>query len=122
AIKWDRSYLALLVAVLGTTISPYLFFWQASLESERVKISPGTEPLTKAPQQSHEALRRIRLDTYSGMAFSNVIAFFVMVCAAATLHADPDPKAHDVQSAADAARALVPLAGRFASVLFAVGI
>jgi Mn2+/Fe2+ NRAMP family transporter len=113
-VQWNVAYVGLLVAVLGTTISPYLFFWQASLESEHVKISPGTEPLRKAPEQSREALSRIRIDTYMGMGFSNLIAWSIIVCAAATLHANPDPKMHDVQSAA--------LAGKFASTLFAIGI
>lgn len=121
-IQWNGVYIALLVGVLGTTISPYLFFWQASLESEHVKVTPGKEPLRKAPEQSREALRRIRLDTYLGMGFSNLIALFIMLCAAATLHADPDPARHDVGSAAEAAAALKPLAGNFASTLFAIGI
>jgi NRAMP (natural resistance-associated macrophage protein)-like metal ion transporter len=120
AVRLDRSYVSLLVAVLGTTISPYLFFWQASLESERVKITPGAEPLTKAPEQTRGALTRIRLDTYIGMAFSNAIALFVMLCAATTLY--HDGQGRHIDSAAQAAAALAPLAGRFASALFALGI
>jgi NRAMP (natural resistance-associated macrophage protein)-like metal ion transporter len=121
-ISANTAFIALLVGVLGTTISPYLFFWQASLESEHVKITPGTEPLTRAPLQTREAFRRIRIDTYLGMALSNVIAFFIMLCAAATLHNDPNPHARDITSAAQAAATLAPLAGHFASTLFALGI
>jgi len=120
AVQFQPAYISMLVAVLGTTISPYLFFWQASLESEHVKITPGKQPLTKAPEQTREALTRIRLDTYTGMAFSNVIAFFIMICAAATLHGDPEHR--DITSAAQAAQALTPLAGRAAGMLFAIGI
>jgi NRAMP (natural resistance-associated macrophage protein)-like metal ion transporter len=121
-VRWSDAYIGLLVGVLGTTISPYLFFWQASLESEHVKVSPGAEPLRKAPEQSREALWRIRVDTYMGMTFSNIIALSIILCAAATLHVSPDPKMHDVTSAAQAAEALRPLAGNFASTLFAIGI
>jgi Mn2+/Fe2+ NRAMP family transporter len=121
-IQFHAVFIALLVGVLGTTISPYLFFWQASMESEHVKITPGTEALKKAPEQSREALRRIRVDTYTGMAFSNVISFFIMLCAAATLHSDPNPATHDIQSAQQAAEALRPLGGTLASTLFAMGI
>jgi NRAMP (natural resistance-associated macrophage protein)-like metal ion transporter len=121
-LQWSDAYIGLLVGVLGTTISPYLFFWQASLESEHVKVSPGTEPLRKAPEQSREALSRIRIDTYLGMAFSNIISLSIILCAAATLHASPDPKMHDISSASQAAEALRPLAGNFASTLFAIGI
>jgi Mn2+/Fe2+ NRAMP family transporter len=62
------------VAILGTTISPYLFFWQASQEVEDVEASPEREPLKYAPRQAENALQRIRLDTYIGMAFSNLVA------------------------------------------------
>jgi Mn2+/Fe2+ NRAMP family transporter len=75
------------VAILGTTISPYLFFWQASQEVEDVEASPERDPLKYAPHQADSALERIRLDTYIGMAFSNLVAIAIIVTTAATLHA-----------------------------------
>jgi NRAMP (natural resistance-associated macrophage protein)-like metal ion transporter len=118
-IALNGGTLAAVVGVLGTTISPYLFFWQASLESEEVEDAPGEEPLTKAPEQAPEALRRIRYDTVIGMLVSNVVSFFIIVSAAATLHAHG---VTNIKTAADAAAALKPIAGPFASVIFAMGI
>src|ERR1700724_1076320 len=74
------------VAILGTTISPYLFFWQASQEVEDVEASPQRDPLKYAPHQAESALERIRLDTYIGIAFSNLVAIAIIVTTAATLH------------------------------------
>lgn len=108
-----------LVAVLGTTISPYLFFWQASEEVEEEQSTPGEEPLRRAPEQAPAQLRRIRVDTYVGMAFSNLVAYFVILTAAATLNAAGRT---DIATAAQAAEALRPVAGPFASLLFAAGI
>src|SRR6202047_2257662 len=113
------GYLTMVVAVLGTTISPYLFFWQASQEAEEVQVRSEEKPLKRAPAQAPKQLRRIRIDTYAGMAVSNAVAFFIMLTAAATLHAHGDTI---IQTAAQAASALEPLAGRFAYVLFAAGI
>jgi NRAMP (natural resistance-associated macrophage protein)-like metal ion transporter len=113
------DYLTVLVAVLGTTISPYLFFWQASQEAEEVQVRAEDQPLRKKPSQAPRQLRRIKIDTYAGMAVSNVVAFFIMLTAAATLHAHGHT---NIQTAAQAATALEPLAGRFAYVLFSVGI
>src|SRR5258706_3225935 len=113
------EYIAVLVAVFGTTISPYLFFWQASQEVEDQRATPGHEPLKEAPQQARAHLQRIKVDTYIGMIFSNLIAFCIMLTTAVTLHA---PGATDIQSAAQAAEALRPLAGDFAFALFAAGI
>ena len=113
------GYLTMVVAVLGTTISPYLFFWQASQEAEEVQVRCEEKPLRHAPAQADKQLRRIRIDTYAGMAVSNVVAFFIILTAAATLHAHGDTA---IQTAAQAARALEPLAGRFAYALFAAGI
>jgi NRAMP (natural resistance-associated macrophage protein)-like metal ion transporter len=113
------DYLTMIVAVLGTTISPYLFFWQASQEAEEVQVRPEDKPLRHAPAQAPRQLRRIRIDTYAGMAVSNAVAFFIMLTAAATLHAHSDTA---IQTATQAASALEPLAGRFAYVLFAAGI
>jgi NRAMP (natural resistance-associated macrophage protein)-like metal ion transporter len=119
-IKMFRGdYLTMVVAVLGTTISPYLFFWQASQEAEEVKVRPEEHPLKHVPAQAPKQLRRIRIDTYAGMAVSNAVAFFIMLTAAATLHAHGD---NAIQTATQAASALEPLAGRFAYALFAAGI
>ena len=112
------NYLTTIVAVLGTTISPYLFFWQASQEVEEMRSASGQRPLRLVPRQAPAQLRRISFDTWVGMGVSNLIAFFIVLTAAATLH-----KHHiDVKTSADAARALAPIAGRFAGVLFALGI
>jgi Mn2+/Fe2+ NRAMP family transporter len=118
-LLWRADYIAMLVAVLGTTISPYLFFWQASQEVEEQRATPGNEPLKDAPEQAREHLQRIKTDTYVGMMFSNLIAFCIMLTTAATLHA---AGITDIQSSAQAAEALRPLAGAFAFALFAAGI
>jgi NRAMP (natural resistance-associated macrophage protein)-like metal ion transporter len=107
------------VAILGTTISPYLFFWQASQEAEDTKEEPKRKPLVKAPRQGDDALARIRIDTYVGMAFSNLVALAIIITTAATLHA---AGIHQVDSSAQAAEALKPVAGQLASVIFALGI
>ncbi|CAH2904158.1 MAG: Manganese transport protein MntH [uncultured Paraburkholderia sp.] len=117
-ISLTSDYLTTVVTVLGTTISPYLFFWQASQEVEEMRAAPGQGPLRRMPYQAPAQLRRIRFDTWVGMGVSNFVAFFIMLTAAATLHLHHI----DVKTSADAARALEPLAGRFAYVLFALGI
>jgi NRAMP (natural resistance-associated macrophage protein)-like metal ion transporter len=117
-ISLTSDYLTMVVAVLGTTISPYLFFWQASQEVEEMRSAPEQAPLRRVPHQAPAQLRRIRLDTWVGMGISNVVAFFIMLTAAATLHLHHI----DVKTSADAARALEPFAGRFAYGLFALGI
>lgn len=113
------DYITALIAVLGTTISPYLFFWQASQEAEEVRVHREEKPLKQAPQQSDVQLERIKFDTYLGMAFSNGVAFFIILTTASTLHVHG---ILDIQTADQAAMALAPLAGRFASLLFALGI
>ncbi len=118
-LAWDKEYLTGLIAVLGTTISPYLFFWQASQEVEDLKSTRGEKPLKRARRQAPFQLGRIRVDTYFGMAFSNVVAFFIILTTAATLHAHGQT---DVSTAAQAAQALAPLAGKWASILFVCGI
>jgi NRAMP (natural resistance-associated macrophage protein)-like metal ion transporter len=118
-ISFSKPYLVALIAVLGTTISPYLFFWQASQEVEEVKTHRGEKALRHAPRQALAQFSRIRTDTYLGMAFSNLIAFFIILTTAATLHAFGET---DVGTAAQAAKALQPLAGRWASFLFSAGI
>jgi Mn2+/Fe2+ NRAMP family transporter len=109
----------MVVAVLGTTISPYLFFWQASQEAEEVQVRPQEKCLREDPWQARKQLARIRIDTYAGMAVSNAVAFFIMLTTAATLHARGN---QHIETAAQAAQALEPLAGRFAYALFAAGI
>ena len=118
-IKFDTDYLMLLVGVLGTTISPYLFFWQASQEVEEQRAVEGDEPLRSAPDQARRHLRRIKIDTWFGMVFSNVIAFAIMLTTAVTLNAAGTT---NVESAAQAAEALRPIAGEFTFLLFAMGI
>jgi NRAMP (natural resistance-associated macrophage protein)-like metal ion transporter len=107
------------VAVLGTTISPYLFFWQASQEVEDIKCDRDRRPLLRAPRQASGALARIRADTLIGMAFSNVVALAILVTSAVTLHSH---HSSDIGTAAQAAEALRPVAGTQAFLLFAVGI
>ena len=118
-LSFQSDYIATVVAVFGTTISPYLFFWQASQEVEDQRATPGHEPLKDAPEQARSHLQRIKVDTYIGMIFSNLIAFCIMLTTAVTLHA---AGVTDIQSAAQAADALRPLAGDFAFLLFAAGI
>jgi Mn2+/Fe2+ NRAMP family transporter len=113
------DYWATFIALLGTTISPYLFFWQASQETEDIRDKTEDEPLKNAPQQAPEQLSRIRFDTYVGMFLSNVIAYFIILAAAATLHRHGITT---IDTAAQAADALRPIAGRFASTIFALGI
>jgi Mn2+/Fe2+ NRAMP family transporter len=118
-ITWSGDFFTSLVAIFGTTISPYLFFWQASLEAEEQRIKPHEKPLVKAPDQAPAAFERIRIDTLVGMAFSNTIALAIIIATAATLH---DKGITDVETSAQAAEALRPIAGEFASLVFALGI
>jgi len=119
AWPWTKGYFVVVVGVFGTTISPYLFFWQASEEVEEATHSSTDHPLNSAPDEAPESFRRIRFDTIFGMSYSNLVAFFIIVTAAAVLHAHGFT---DIGTPADAARALEPLAGKAASVLFAAGI
>jgi Mn2+/Fe2+ NRAMP family transporter len=119
SISFSNSYLTALTAVLGTTISPYLFFWQASVEVAEQKAAPREKPLKQAPHQAPAQLDRMRGDTYLGMAFSNIIAFFIILDTAAVLHAHGIT---DIQTGAQAAEALRPLAGELAFLLFSIGI
>ncbi|MGB8691900.1 MAG: divalent metal cation transporter [Steroidobacteraceae bacterium] len=113
---WDHERLLMVVAVFGTTISPYLFFWQAGQEMEGVAGEPG-QPHDPAKTGRH--LRTIKVDTVIGMTFSNLIAFFIIASAAATLHA---AGITDIQTSAQAAEALRPLAGDLTFLLFSLGI
>ncbi|MDB5731372.1 MAG: iron transporter [Variovorax sp.] len=119
SFQWDRHYVTTVVAILGTTISPYLFFWQAMQEVEEIKRVPQDHALRIAPSQAGRQFRRLRLDTLAGMGFSNVIAYFMILAAAATLHAHGIT---DIETTAQAATALRPLAGEAAFVLFALGV
>jgi NRAMP (natural resistance-associated macrophage protein)-like metal ion transporter len=115
----DVAFWTTVVAVLGTTISPYLFFWQASQEVEDIGEVPERKPLVKAPKQGPDANERIGVDTYIGMAFSNLVALAIMVTTAATLHASGST---DIQTSSQAAQALRPVAGEFAFAIFTLGI
>lgn len=120
-IDWhSKEYFAMFIAVLGTTISPYLFFWQAAMEKEEVKSNPDEQPLKKDIRQARGELRRIRLDTYLGMGVSNLVAFFIVLAAAVSIH--PHSTGDTINSAAEAAKALKPAVGRAAEWIFAVGI
>ena len=116
---FTAEYLTVIVAVFGTTISPYLFFWQASQEVEDLDADPAAGALAQAHQGAEEHLRRIKIDTYLGMAFSNIVAFCIILGTAATLNA---AGITDIQTSAQAAEALRPLAGHFAFLLFSLGI
>ena len=118
-IQWSSDYFTVVVAVFGTTISPYLFFWQASEEVEDVRTDPDVEPLIREPEEAPRQLSRMRIDTAIGMGLSNLVALFIMLTTAATLHAHGDT---DIQSSTQAAEALRPIAGAFAFTIFALGI
>jgi NRAMP (natural resistance-associated macrophage protein)-like metal ion transporter len=118
-ITWSADYFTTIVAILGTTISPYLFFWQASQEAEDQRIDAGKQPLIEKHYGAQKEFNRIRADTIVGMAFSNLIALSIIVTAAATLHATGKT---DIRTSAQAAEALRPIAGAFAEVVFALGI
>lgn len=114
-----EPYLTSLVAILGTTISPYLFFWQAEEEVEEVKEREDAKPLVRAPRQAEAEFGRIRIDTYLGMGLSNLVALFIIITTAATLHAHG---VTDIQTSSQAAQALKPIAGPATFVVFALGI
>jgi NRAMP (natural resistance-associated macrophage protein)-like metal ion transporter len=118
-ISFTPAYMTVVVAILGTTISPYLFFWQAEEEVEEVKERPDAKPLERAPEQAKTEFGRIRIDTYIGMGMSNAVALFIILTTAATLHAHGIT---DIQTSSQAAEALKPIAGPFAFTIFAIGI
>ena len=117
SLKTD--YVVTVVAVLGTTITPYCFFWQSSQEAEDQRVDPTAHALIDAPEQASAEISRMRFDTYIGMGYSNAISLFIIVAAAATLHAHG---VTDIQTSAQAAEALRPIAGVFTFALFAAGI
>ena len=115
-LRWNHDMLLMVVALFGTTISPYLFFWQAAQEMEDSRSGAAA---VDTPAQVRQHLRRIKADTLIGMTFSNLIAFFIILSTAATLHA---AGVTDIQTSAQAAEALRPLAGEFTFLLFSLGI
>jgi NRAMP (natural resistance-associated macrophage protein)-like metal ion transporter len=122
-ISFGSAYIAMLVAVLGTTISPYLFFWQSMHRVEEMRDEPeggsSPEPLgERGAVAAKKKQRTSRFDVFVGMAFSNIVMFAIMVTTAATLGSHGT---HNIESAAEAASALRPVAGRFAEELFAIG-
>ena len=118
-ISWNSEFFTTLVAIFGTTISPYLFFWQASQEVEEVHASEKRKPLRKAPRQALDAFARIRADTIIGMGLSNVIAVAIIWTTAATLNKAGNTS---IETSVQAAEALRPIAGDFAFALFTLGI
>lgn len=118
-IRLDTGYVVAIVAVLGTTITPYCFFWQSSQEAEDERIDPHAQSLLDAPEQAKVQIGRIRLDTYVGMGYSNIISLFIIITTAATLNAHGIT---NIATSAQAAEALRPIAGAFTFALFAVGI
>src|SRR5216684_321127 len=118
-LTWSADYFTTIVAIFGTTISPYLFFWQASQEAEDQRVDAKKHPLIERQYGAQKEFHRIRADTVVGMAFSNLIALSIIVTAAATLHAAGKT---DIQTSAQAAEALRPIAGTSAEVIFALGI
>jgi Mn2+/Fe2+ NRAMP family transporter len=119
SLHWNTALITTIVAVFGTTISPYLFFWQAAQEVEDMAADPTMQSLKDAPEQARASFTRIKVDTVFGMGFSNLVAFFIILTTAVTLHVHG---VVDIQTSAQAANALRPIAGEFAFLLFAAGI
>jgi NRAMP (natural resistance-associated macrophage protein)-like metal ion transporter len=116
---FTRESVALVVAIFGTTISPYLFFWQASQEVEEIRADHSAQSLRKQPEAAAFQLGRIKTDTFVGMGFSNLVAYFIILTTAVTLG---EHGITTIQTSAQAAEALRPVAGEFAFFLFALGI
>ena len=117
-ISFTSEYITTIVAILGTTISPYLFFWEAGEEVEEEK-SEGRTKLSERKGATDIEIKKEKIDTIVGMLFCNVVFYFVILAAGATLHVSGKT---DIQSATDAAQALRPLAGNFATILFGIGL
>jgi NRAMP (natural resistance-associated macrophage protein)-like metal ion transporter len=118
SLTFSRDQLLLVCGILGTTISPYLFFWQTSQEIEE-EIQRGKKSIASRSGATKDEVRNMRVDVWSGMFFSNLVMFFIITVCAATLFRNG---VHDIQTAEQAAAALVPFAGKSAELLFAVGI
>ncbi|MGK5080726.1 NRAMP family divalent metal transporter [Janthinobacterium sp. HLX7-2] len=118
-LAWSAASITMIVAVFGTTISPYLFFWQASQEVEELQADASAQALRRTPEQAPRQFQRIKMDTAVGMGFSNLVAFFIMLTTAVTLGAQGITH---IDTSAQAASALRPIAGDFAFALFSLGI
>ncbi|BDW11619.1 iron transporter [Polynucleobacter sp. SHI8] len=118
-LQFNAQTAAMVVGIFGTTISPYLFFWQASQEVEDMNLKSGKPLMHETQENGKLELRRIQWDTWSGMFYSNLAAFFIILATSVTLHTSG---LTDISTAAQAAEALRPLAGEFAYILFAIGI
>lgn len=118
-VELSAALLTTVVAVFGTTISPYLFFWQSAEEVEEMGVRNGKDLLHETPELARQELRRIRLDTFLGMGLSNLVAFFIILTAAETLFT---AGFHQIETSAQAALALRPIAGPLAFILFSLGI
>jgi NRAMP (natural resistance-associated macrophage protein)-like metal ion transporter len=118
-LSMKPEFITTVVGIFGTTISPYLFFWQASQEVEEQELKPEAHALIKAPEDVKKNFHRIKADTYIGMGFSNLVAFFIILTTAVTLNLHGTT---DIKTSADAANALRPIAGDFAFLLFSLGI
>ncbi|HEV2187411.1 MAG TPA: divalent metal cation transporter [Stellaceae bacterium] len=119
SFSWQTDYIVTIVAVLGTTITPYCFFWQSSEEAEEERINPAAHTLLEVPAEAPSEISRMRIDTWVGMGFSNLISWFIIVTTAATLNASG---VTDIQTSAQAAEALRPIAGVFTFAIFAAGV
>src|ERR1019366_7295277 len=117
--SFQTDYVVAIVAVLGTTITPYCFFWQSSQEAEDERVDPLAHALIEAPEEAHSQIARMRIDTYVGMGYSNLISWFIIVTTAATLNAHGIT---NIATSAQAAEALRPLAGQFTFLVFSAGI
>jgi NRAMP (natural resistance-associated macrophage protein)-like metal ion transporter len=116
---WKTEYIQMIVAVFGTTISPYLLFWQASQEAEDIRSVPERQVLKRAPEQGPDAIKRIEIDTLIGMGISNFIALAIILTTAATLNVSG---VTNIETSAQAAEALRPIAGNYAATIFALGV
>src|SRR5438552_1166880 len=119
SVTWTADAIVVIVAVFGTTISPYLFFWQAAQEVADLHADPAQGSLRDMPETAASHLDRIKVDTLVGMGFSSLVAFFIMLSTAATLHVHG---VTNIQTSAQAAEALRPIGGDFTFVLFSLGI
>jgi NRAMP (natural resistance-associated macrophage protein)-like metal ion transporter len=118
-VRLSPEWMTVVVAVFGTTISPYLFFWQTAEEVEDMEMNHQRDLRHLPPNAARLQLRRLSLDTFTGMAISNIVAFFIILTTAVTLH---QAGKTDIQTSAEAAEALRPIAGQFAFLLFSLGI
>ncbi len=118
-ITISAEYATIVVALFGTTISPYLFFWQASQEVEDMRNNKQASPLLAMTKNARKQLHRIKIDTYIGMGFSNLVAFFIILSTAATLHV---AGITNIETSAQAAEALRPIAGNVTFLIFSLGI